>query len=287
MIGMRSKPVPAADGAKAAAVVRREVLRYREGAEASSAEDDLSVEEPLEIRLHGEPIAVLMRTPGDDFDLVAGFLLTEKVIERPRDLGALSFCETGEPPNAENVVDVRLADGVEFDSERLRRNFYSSSSCGVCGKASIDQIRLECPSIDGDFCVDLEALFALDAGLRRSQAVFHRTGSLHAAALFDARGDLLVTREDVGRHNAVDKVVGSYVLAAQRPPTPSILMVSGRSSFEIIQKAAMAAIPMVVAVSAPSSMAVDLAREVGITLVGFLRGRGCNVYSGSDRIRGS
>ena len=268
----------------AAGVVQREMLRCREGAAESAAEDDLSVEEPLEIRLNGEPIAVLMRTPGDDFDLVAGFLLTEKIIEKPRDLGALSFCATGDPPNAENVVEVRLADGVEFDSERLRRNFYASSSCGVCGKASIDQLRLETPPIDGNFIIGLEALYTLDDGLRRSQAVFDRTGSLHAAALFDAAGDILVAREDIGRHNAVDKVVGSYVLAAQLPPATSILMVSGRSSFEIVQKAAMAAIPMVVAVSAPSSLAVDLARQAGITLVGFLRGRGCNVYTGAQRI---
>lgn len=270
---------------RAAGVVRCDLLRYREGAAASAEQDDLSVEEPLEIRLHGEPIAVLMRTPGDDFDLVAGFLLTEKIIVRPRDLGALSFCETGEPPNAENVVEVRLADGVEFDSERLRRNLYSSSSCGICGKASIDQIRLESPALEADFSVGTEALYALDEGLRRSQPVFHKTGSLHAAALFDTQGEILVAREDIGRHNAVDKVVGSYVLAAQLPPTSSILMVSGRSSFEIIQKAAMAAIPMVVTVSAPSSLAVDLAREVGITLVGFLRGKGCNVYTGGHRIR--
>ena len=169
---------------------------------------------------------------------------------------------------------------MDFDRGQLQRNFYASSSCGVCGKASIDAIRTRAPRLEADFQVELEVLYGLDEKLRSAQAVFEQTGSLHAAALFDPRGELLVLREDVGRHNAVDKVVGSFVLENRTPPARSILMVSGRTSFEIVQKALVAGIPMVAAVSAPSSLAVDMAREAGMTLVGFLRGRGCNLYSG-------
>ena len=266
-----------------ATIVRRQLTRYRDQ-RSDTVDDDVTVEEPLEIRLHGEAMAVVMRTPGNDFELVAGFLLTEGVIGSAQDLGAISHCGSGTPPNEENVVDVRLADGVEFDMGQLKRNLYASSSCGVCGKANIDSIRLQAPPLDANFEVSTKVLYALDESLRGAQSVFERTGSLHAAGLFDVAGKLLVLREDIGRHNAVDKVVGSFLVADGEPPRESILMVSGRSSFEIIQKALMAGIPMVTAVSAPSSLAVDLALETDMTLVGFLRGRGFNIYAGEKRI---
>lgn len=263
--------------------LRAQSILRLEGAQAEAREDLLTVEEPLEIRIGGQPVAVLMRTPREDFDLVAGFLLTEGMIRRPQELGALSYCSTAQPPNLENVVEVRLSAGVAFDLERFRRNFYASSSCGICGKASIEAIRAKAPVLVADFHLRREVLYTLDEKLRRAQAVFAHTGSLHAAALFDPEGELLVLREDVGRHNAVDKVVGSFIRAG-RPLPEGLLMVSGRTSFEIIQKALMAGIGVVAAVSAPSTLAVDLARESGMTLVGFLRGQGANVYSGAERL---
>lgn len=259
------------------------IVRYKDGQERER-QDQVTVEEPLEIRLDQEAIAVVMRTPRDDFDLAAGFLYTEGLIRAPGDIGTISYCSAAQPPNLENIVEVRLASGVNFDRGQLKRNFYASSSCGVCGKASIEAIRTRAPRLQADFQVELEVLYGLDGKLRAAQAVFEQTGSLHAAALFDPRGELLVLREDVGRHNAVDKVVGSFMLENRTPPARSILMVSGRTSFEIVQKALVAGIPMVAAVSAPSSLAVDMAREAGMTLVGFLRGRGCNLYSGKQRI---
>ena len=259
------------------------ILRLQ-GAESELRQDLLTVEEPLEVRIGGQAVAVLMRTPCDDFDLVAGFLYTEGMIRRPQDLGALSYCPTAQPPNLENVVEVRLSEGVDFDLERFRRNFYATSSCGICGKASIEAIRAQAPVLVGDFCLHRAVLYTLDEKLRQAQAVFARTGSLHAAALFDLEGELLVLREDVGRHNAVDKVVGSFVRAGRPLPDRAVLMVSGRASFEIVQKALMAGIALVAAVSAPSTLAVELARESGMTLVGFLRGQGANVYSGEARL---
>ena len=264
-------------------LVSRGIVRLREGA-SQVCQDPLTVEEPLEIRIGEQAIAVIMRTPRDDFDLAAGFLLTEGLITGPRELATISYCSTAAPPNLENIVEVRLAQGVEFDSEQLKRNFYASSSCGVCGKASIESITRRVPALAVDFLVEPEVLYSLDHKLRAAQTVFAQTGSLHAAALFDERGELLVLREDVGRHNALDKLVGSFMLRNQPIPSRSILLVSGRASFEIIQKAHTAGIPIVAAVSAPSSLAVDLAREGGITLLGFLRGRGCNLYTGEHRI---
>jgi len=264
-------------------LVSRGIVRLREGA-SQVCQDPLTVEEPLEIRIGEQAIAVIMRTPRDDFDLAAGFLLTEGLIGGPRELATISYCSTATPPNLENIVEVRLAQGVEFDAEQLKRNFYVSSSCGVCGKASIESITRRAPALAVDFQVEPEVLYSLDHKLRAAQTVFAQTGSLHAAALFDECGELLVLREDVGRHNAVDKLVGSFMLRNQPIPSHSILLVSGRASFEIIQKAHSAGIPIVAAVSAPSSLAVDLAREGGITLLGFLRGRGCNLYTGEHRI---
>ncbi len=258
------------------------ILRLEEGG-AELRQDLLTVEEPLEVRVRGQAVAVLMRTPCDDFDLVAGFLHTEGMVQRAQDLGALSYCSSAQPPNLENIVEVHLTAGVAFDLEHFRRNLYATSSCGICGKASIEAIRVQAPALGGELRVRREVLFGLDEKLRRAQAVFARTGSLHAAALFDPGGDLLTLREDVGRHNAVDKVVGAYLRAGSGVPA-GLLMVSGRASFEIVQKALMAGIAMVVAVSAPSTLAVELARQSGMTLVGFLRGKVANVYTGAERL---
>lgn len=260
-------------------------MALAEGAAAMARDDTVSVEEPLEIRLDGEPIAVVMRTPGDDFELVGGFLLTEGILHEPEALGALSYCAEATPPNERNVIEARLTGGATFDTASLRRNLYATSSCGVCGKASIDQVRLRCAREPAAFAVAPEILYALPDALRRAQAQFERTGSLHAAGLFDTAGRLLDLREDVGRHNAVDKLVGAWVLDGAWPPAASVLMVSGRTSFEIVQKARLGGLGFVASVSGPSSLAVDLAQEAGVTLVGFLRGRGCNVYTHAERLR--
>ncbi len=263
------------------------VLRIR-GPVHTRRPDTVAAEEPLEIRLAGRPLAVTMRTPGDDFDLVHGFLATEGVIRTSADLSGLRYCNSvdDEGRNTYNVVDVDLAPGVEAPDTALDRNFYTSSSCGVCGKASIDAIRTRTPYevAADDVRVPLETLLALPDRLRAAQEVFDRTGGLHAAGLFTADGELVALREDVGRHNAVDKVVGDAVREGRVPLTGHVLMVSGRSSFELTQKAAMAGVPVLAAVSAPSSLAVELAADAGITLVGFLRGDGCNVYTHPDRI---
>ena len=255
------------------------------GQSAVSAEDQLAVEEPLEIRIGGDPVAVIMRTPGDDFELAAGFLHTEGVLQSPTDIGAISYCRDAQPPNLENIVDVVLADGVRFDAERLRRNVYASSSCGICGKATIDAIHAHAPPITADFTLPPNLLYSLPDRLRAEQTVFDKTGGLHGAGLFDLDGNLIVLKEDVGRHNAVDKVIGNLMIGERLPPGRSILMVSGRAGFEILQKALVARIPVVSAVSAPSSLAVELAAQSNMTLVGFLRGDRLNVYAGSHRIR--
>ncbi|MGY1619124.1 formate dehydrogenase accessory sulfurtransferase FdhD [Geodermatophilus sp. SYSU D00691] len=266
---------------------RTPVLRIR-GPVSSTRPDTVAAEEPLEIRLGGTPLAVTMRTPGDDFDLVHGFLLTEGVIASADDLAGLRYCNSvdAEGRNTYNVVDVDLAPGVAAPDTALDRNFYTSSSCGVCGKASIDAIRTRTRfDVAGDgLRLPLEVLLALPDRLRAAQQVFDKTGGLHAAGLFTAEGELVALREDVGRHNAVDKVVGDAVRTARLPLAGHVLMVSGRASFELTQKAAMAGVPVLAAVSAPSSLAVELAADVGITLVGFLRGDGCNVYARPERV---
>jgi len=264
-------------------VDRREIHRLAAGNDvAMPRDDDITVEGPLEIRLQDEAIAVLMRTPGDDLALAAGFLLTEGVLPSPKDLGTLGYCATAEPPNEQNVVEARLT--CEVDIDRLRRNFYATSSCGVCGKASIDQLRTKADPISRSFTLSRPVLWSLSDVLRKGQAQFERTGALHASALFDLSGDLLHLCEDVGRHNAMDKLVGHYVLKGERPPELSVLLVSGRVSFEIVQKAWMAGVCFIAAVSGPSTLAVDLAREAGITLVGFLRGTTANLYTHPHRL---
>ena len=263
------------------------MLRIR-GAQHTTRPDTVAAEEPLEIRLDGTPLAVTMRTPGHDFDLVHGFLATEGVIAGPADIAALRYCDSvdAEGRNTYNVVDVDLAPGVEKPDTGLERNFYTTSSCGVCGKASIDAIRTKTPfDVAGDPArLPLEVLLALPDRLRAAQEVFDKTGGLHAAGLFTADGSLVALREDVGRHNAVDKVVGWALQGGRVPLRETVLLVSGRASFELTQKAWMAGIPVLAAVSAPSSLAVDLAQEAGMTLVGFLRAPTMNVYTGSHRI---
>jgi FdhD protein len=266
---------------------RRSVLRVT-GDHTVRRPDTLVVEEPLEIRVGGKPLSVTMRTPGDDFDLVTGFLTTEGVTEAADDIRAIRYCAgaTVDAENTYNVVDVDLAAGVAPPEASLERNFYTTSSCGVCGKASIDAIRTQTrwPVASDDCRVSPAVLSSLPDGLREAQRVFDRTGGLHAAGLFTVAGELRVLREDVGRHNAVDKVVGWAVREGLLPLRGHVLMVSGRVSFELTQKALMAGIPVLAAVSAPSSLAVDLAADVGMTVVGFLRGDTMNVYSAPERI---
>ncbi|KAA6456945.1 formate dehydrogenase accessory sulfurtransferase FdhD [Acidobacteria bacterium AB60] len=258
-----------------------QVTEWAEG-RVRAVQDSLACEEPLEIRVDGAPLSVTMRTPGHDLELAAGFVLTEGIVESAGDIAELRVAES--PAGAKsNVVDVRLRN-LEFEPGELRRNFFAASSCGICGKASIEAIRrrgLRQP--EGDFRVDAEVLCRLPEMIRAEQAVFERTGGLHAAGLFDEAGGLLALREDIGRHNAVDKVVGWAMREGRLPLSRSILMVSGRGGFEIVQKGLAAGVPVLASVSAPSSLAVKLARELGMTLIGFLRGRRFVVYSGAFR----
>ncbi|MEJ2890226.1 formate dehydrogenase accessory sulfurtransferase FdhD [Actinomycetospora aeridis] len=267
--------------------VKRPVLRIVDG-ETRRRPDTLAAEEPLEIRVAGRPLAVTMRTPGHDVELTHGFLLTEGVIGDREDVSTARYCDSLDDHgrNTYNVLDVALAPGVAPPDDSVERRFYTTSSCGVCGKASLDAVRTKTRFAPGDDPVTLtpDLLSTLPDALREAQAVFDSTGGLHGAGLFRADGTLIVAREDVGRHNAVDKVLGHALLEGAIPATGTILMVSGRASFELTQKAVMAGVPVLAAVSAPSSLAVEMARESGMTLVGFLRGRSMNVYAGTHRI---
>ncbi|WP_415953568.1 formate dehydrogenase accessory sulfurtransferase FdhD [Streptomyces sp. KLOTTS4A1] len=272
---------------------RRRVIRVRGGL-VSARPDTLVAEEPLEIRLNGKPLAITMRTPGDDFALAAGFLVSEGVLGAAQELQSIVYCAgaTEDGSNTYNVVDVRTAADVPLPDITLERNVYTTSSCGLCGKASLDAVRTTArwPVDDTQggsappVRLDPELLARLPDRLREAQRVFDRTGGLHAAALFTTEGELVDIREDVGRHNAVDKLVGRALREGNLPLSRSVLLVSGRASFELAQKAVMAGIPVLAAVSAPSSLAVDLAAETGLTLVGFLRGESMNVYAGEERI---
>ena len=267
--------------------VGRPVLRVRDGV-ISRRPDTLAAEEPMEIRVNGRPLTVTMRTPGGDFDLAIGFLVSEGVVHTADDVASVRYCAgaTADGGNTYNVVDVGLAAHVPPPDASLERSFYTTSSCGLCGKASLEAVRTSSAwSVAEDTLrVTPELLTTLPERLRESQRVFDSTGGLHAAGLFDADGNLLCVREDVGRHNAVDKVIGHALREGLVPLRNSMLMVSGRASFELVQKAVMAGIPLLAAVSAPSSLAVDLADDNGLTLVGFLRGTSMNVYAGTDRI---
>jgi FdhD protein len=248
-------------------------------------EDYLAAEEPLEIRIGENPLSVTMRTPGHDLELAAGFLFTEGIVERRAQILELQENAGENEANRGNAVRAKLAPEAMPDFGKMRRHFFAASSCGICGKASIDAVRARTLSPPGmTYRLDPEALIHMPDVLRESQAVFGRTGGLHAAALFDARGELLVLREDIGRHNAVDKVIGWALLDERTPLSSTVLLVSGRGGFEIVQKAIVAGLPVVACVSAPSSLAVQLARELGQTLIGFLRGRRFVIYAGEDRI---
>jgi FdhD protein len=263
-----------------------QVVAVRDGSRTERA-DSLATEEPLEIRAQGpgqaaSPVAVTMRTPGGDFELAAGFLFTEGLIPAGG-VQRVAYCEDlDDEEQRYNVVTVSLTS--PFDAERLSRNFFATSSCGVCGKASLDDIAVRCDVVPMGFTVAAGVLVDLPERLRTAQRVFDRTGGLHAAGLFTEDGDLVTVREDVGRHNAVDKVIGEQLLAGAVPLRDRVLQVSGRASFEIVQKAAVAGIPVVSAVSAPSSLAVDAGERLGVTVVGFVRDGRCNVYSHPDRV---
>ncbi|MFG1738267.1 formate dehydrogenase accessory sulfurtransferase FdhD [Micromonospora chalcea] len=278
---------------------RRSVLRIDldatgEGRGRVRRQDTLAAEEPLEIRVGAagpgrrRPLAVTMRTPGDDLDLAIGFLLTEGLIRSAEDVHTAQLCAGAETPNTYNVVDVVLTPGVPEPVTDPSRNFYTTSSCGVCGKASIESVRTRSRFAvrDDPLTVTAELLAALPDRLRAAQRAFDRTGGLHAAGLFTADGEMVVLREDVGRHNAVDKVIGWATREGRLPLAGHVLLVSGRASFELTQKAWMAGVPLLAAVSAPSTLAVELAEEAGMTLVGFLRGPTMNVYTGAARIGG-
>ncbi len=265
----------------------RTVQRRQAGVAAVDERDDLAVEEPLEIRVEGRPVAVTMRTPGHDEELAAGFLLTEGVVARREDIVAIRPVTAKNGGGLEpNIVDVRLTRPEAVDFARLTRHVFTASSCGLCGKATIAAVQAKMPAIGPDVGprVSAKVLAAMPATLGAAQETFQRTGGLHATGLFAADGRLLVSREDVGRHNAVDKVIGHLLLTGEWDPSEVILLVSGRVAFEIVQKALAARIALVAAISAPTSLAVDFARAGGQTLVGFLRDGRMNVYAGADRI---
>ena len=273
--------------------VRHAVRRLRAGG-WSQADDILAAEEPLEIRLLWEeagevarkPIAITMRTPGDDFDLAAGFLYGEGIIKGQQDVVDVSYCTDEDEDQRLNIVNVTLRPGLTFDASKLERNFYTTSSCGVCGKAALDALEVQgCVVLPDGPMVDASTICALPGKLRQAQAVFERTGGLHASGLFTPEGELVSLREDVGRHNAFDKLVGEQLLAGRTPLDGHIIMLSGRASFELLQKALVARIPIVAAVGAPSSLAVELAESFNITLCGFVKADGMNVYTGAERIR--
>lgn len=265
----------------------KQVIRWRDS-DSSPTDDSLVVEEPLEIRVGDQSLAVVMRTPGHDFDLAVGFLYTEGLITSADDIGTIAYCEDEaiEETNLQNIINVHLTNGQVLEAqEGWQRNFHANASCGLCGKMTIESVKQEIPPITSAIKIDSSVCYTLNDRLRSAQSVFEATGGLHAAGLFDERGELQIVREDVGRHNAVDKVIGQALLVEQIPLDRHILMVSGRASFEIIQKALFARIPVIVAVSAASSLAVEMAQEGAMTLIGFMRGKGMTVYSHPDRIR--
>jgi FdhD protein len=249
--------------------------------QGGAGETAVVVEEPLEIRLNGEAVAVTMRTPGQDAELAVGFLITEGVIRDPAAIGSAASC--ADDPN---VVEVRTLPGAGGIVPPRARSFFASSSCGVCGKAALDEVRVRAPDVRDDrTSLDAELLLSLPARLREAQALFSATGSLHAAGLFSARGERLCAREDIGRHNAVDKVVGWAAMRERLPLRESVLLLSGRCGFELVQKALVAGVPIVASISGPSTLAVDLAREAGMTLACFVRGRDLTLFSAPERIR--
>ena len=266
-------------------------VRVVEDGRARVRPDALATEEPMEIRVisggRRQTVAVTMRTPGADFELAAGFLYGEGIVSSPEDVKRISYCVDPDVDAEQqyNIVNVELREGRDYDLRTLERHFYTTSACGVCGKASLEQLELQgCPVIAAGPELTPEKIYGLPEKLREAQGLFEATGGLHAAALFDAEGELVALREDVGRHNATDKLVGWALLEGRLPLGDHAVMVSGRSSFEILQKCLTAGVPIVCAISAPSSLAVDVARRFNITLVGFLRGNRFNVYSAPERV---
>ena len=263
----------------------REVVVSRSG--GADRRDLVAVEEPMEVRVNGASFAVIMRTPGADRDLAAGFLLAEDVIRSADEIGAIEYCQDTTDEGRDNTINVTVSRGaVDRLSKRLdqRRQVTMTASCGLCGRLTIDSLQARVASVGGQWTVPAAIIASLPERLRHSQAVFDSTGGLHAAGLFDRSGVLQLSAEDVGRHNAVDKIAGRTLLAGQHPLDAAILLMSGRISFELVQKALLAGIPLVAAVSAPSSLAVDLAQEAGITLCGFVRGGQFNIYTHRRRV---
>jgi FdhD protein len=268
------------------------IVRFEAGKPGPASTDAVAIEEPLEIRLglradgklQHRPISITMRTPGDDFELAAGFLLTEGILHSRQQIDRIHHC--GQGKGATNTLRVDLVDGIDVDLKRLERNFYTTSSCGVCGKSSLDALATGARAVTTPpgFRVDATLIDELPRRLLAQQAVFQSTGGLHASALFSCSGELLGLREDVGRHNALDKLIGARFLDEALPLDECILLLSGRASFELLQKAVMAGIPIVCAVGAPSSLAIQAAQEFGVTLLGFVRGQRFNVYAGGERI---
>ena len=256
------------------------VIRYANGRRELERPDQLAAEEPLEIRVEGHSVAVVMRTPGHDRELAAGFLLTESLVRSTADIFEITHCGAEEG----QVVNVTLKDPAAFDPAKLTRNVFSSSSCGVCSKATIEAVRQCFPPIDSACSVHAETLLRMPAALHEKQETFNRTGGLHACALFDLEGNLQELREDVGRHNALDKLIGDALLENRLPLHDRVLLLSGRVSFEMMQKALAAGIPIVAAISAPTTLAVQFARESNQTLIGFLRGETMNIYAGAERV---
>lgn len=259
------------------------VLKYK-GVQALTFPDQVATEEPLEIRVNGKSLSITMRTPGHDKELAAGFLYTEGIIHSPKDITDIVGCQNPKSDLDENTINVFLRKGAAFDPSKLTRHFYTSSSCGVCGKASLEAVRHNFKPVKSKFKIPKKILFSLPEKLRAAQETFEKTGGLHASALFDSKGKLVVLREDVGRHNALDKVVGWGVLNKKLPFKNLCLLVSGRVSFELMQKSLAAGISLVAAIGAPSSLAVSMARENGQVLVGFLKDKGMNVYANSTAV---
>jgi FdhD protein len=262
------------------------VERLRDGARERTV-DAAAIEEPLQVRVDREAFAVLMRTPGDDRHLTAGFLLSERVVSRAADIAAIEPCVDPSHPDRSNVIDVMLAAGARIAAEdRLaeRRKVVANASCGLCGRVTVESLQIEAPYVDASLTLPRERAATLPSRLRLRQAAFEETGGLHAAGIFSSDGACDAIAEDIGRHNAVDKVVGRLLLDGRLPRPDRVLVVSGRASFEIVQKAFLAGLPVIAAVSAPSSLAIDLAESAGITLLGFVRDGGFNVYSHGHRI---
>lgn len=294
--GTPPEPAPPLDqpvsAPRPAATVRIDLERRRDD-RPPRGRDTVATEEPLEIRLrHTEAgveverrIAVTMRTPGDDFDLAVGFLYSEAVIARPQDVVGVTYCTDARDSQRFNVVSVALREGVTFDADRLERNFFTTSSCGVCGKASLEALEIEGQgAVAAGPTISARTVRTLPDRLRESQDLFERTGGIHASGLFLPDGTMELMREDVGRHNALDKVVGALFQRREIPASERVAVVSGRASFELVQKAVRAGIPILAAVGAPSSLAVETAERFGATLLGFVGPRGFNIYTGADRI---